>query len=97
MNIRLNIWPLIRKLIPLIHQRQVVVYDHVNLHDIDTTRNDIGRDENLIPAFPEAVNNVVTLCSILRSMQRRNLVAFCCHSLGDAVCRMPVLRREWNM
>lgn len=61
-DVRLNIrFCIIAVLIaPLIHQWQVIVHYHVNLHDIDTTRNDVRRDKDFFVSFTEAVNDRVT-------------------------------------
>ncbi len=50
MNIRLNIGTqvtlsLVRP--PIGHERQVVVNDHVHLQDIDTSGNDVRRNQDL--------------------------------------------------
>jgi hypothetical protein len=54
---------------PLIHQWQIVIHHHVDLHDVDATCDDIRRNKDFVPSFTEVVNNSVTLCGVLGTMQ----------------------------
>lgn len=92
MDIRLDIRPLISVLVPLVHERQVVVHDHVDLHDIDTTRDNVSRDEDLLLALSESVDDGISLSSVLRPVQRRDFVALCGHPLRDAVGGVSMLK-----
>ena len=51
MNVRLNVGAgvaLVPKAVALVHERQVVVDDHVDLKDVDATRDDVRGDEDLV-------------------------------------------------
>ena len=44
MDVCLNVRPLVCALDTLVHQGQIIVDDHVNLHDVDSSGNDIRGD-----------------------------------------------------
>lgn len=82
MDVSLNIRPRVTTEIspPIIHKRQIVVNDHIDLEDIDASCNDIGGDEDFFATLTEVVDDGITLGSIFRTMKRGDLVAFCNHA-----------------
>jgi hypothetical protein len=64
-----------------------VVDDHGNSGNINASRKDVGRDQNLGIAAAELVNDFITLRPLDSTGQRRNSVAFGHHSFLDFVGR----------
>lgn len=62
MDVSLNVRPVL-PLRPKIGD--IVVDDHIDLLDIDTAGDDIGGDQNLGLAVPEAIENVVSVAGHL--------------------------------
>jgi hypothetical protein len=56
--------------------RNIVVDYHVDLLDVDTSGDDIGRDEHLCLAVPERIENLVSFTSLLVSVQRGDRMTF---------------------
>ena len=52
MNVRLQIRLVVVRAVPVLvalaHKREVVVDDHVDLKDVDATRDDVRGDEDLV-------------------------------------------------
>ena len=81
-------------MVALGHERQVVVDDHVHLEDVDAACDDVRRDQHLLLALAEAVDDGVALLRVLGAVQRRDLVPLRCHPLRDAVGRVSMLNRQ---
>ena len=99
MDVRLDVGPevaLVARRVALVQERKVVIDDHVDLHDVDATRDDVRGDQDLIFALPEAVDDRITLRRVLRSVQRCDLVPFCRHPLGNAVGGVSMLNCVGN-
>jgi hypothetical protein len=47
MYVGLNVWPIVKGPIALVHQRQIIIDYHVDLEDINAPRHNICRDEDL--------------------------------------------------
>jgi hypothetical protein len=47
----------------------IVVYDHVDLLNIDTSSDDIGSDENFGLAVPESIEDTISLVGHLVSVE----------------------------
>lgn len=63
----------------------VIVYNHVHSRDIDTSRNDVGSNENLGLTIPEAVEDSITFLGELVTVERGNGMAFGNKTLGNMV------------
>lgn len=74
-----------------VHQGEIVVDNHVHLKNINTTSDDICRDQDFFTSLAEAVDDSITLGSILGTMKRSDFVTLGGHSLRDSVRGMPVL------
>lgn len=73
-------------------ERQVVVDDHVDLRNVDTTRDDVRGDEDLGLALPERLHDGVSLRGLELAMQRDDLVALGRHPSGNLVGGVSSLR-----
>lgn len=88
MNVRLHIRRHImraRSRPPVAHQRQIIVHHHINLRDINTTSDDVRRDEHFLLPVPETVDDSVSFDRVFRTMQRGDFVALGGHALRDSV------------
>lgn len=50
------------------HERQIIVHHHVDLHDIDSPRDDVRRDEHLFFPVPKSVNDSVSFRRVFSTM-----------------------------
>src|SRR5882762_5008497 len=93
MNISLYIGPSIpiEPPPPIIHQRQIIIYHHIHLQDIDPARDNVSGDEHLFATLTEIVDYGITLCSVFGTMQGGYFVPFCDHAFGNCVCCVTVL------
>lgn len=85
MQVGLRIRPVLRV------ERQVVVDDHVDLRNVDTSRDDVRRDQDFGLAVPEALHDSVAFGRFELAVQRDDLVAFVGHSAGNLVGRVSSL------
>lgn len=71
--------------------RYIVIDDHVDLLDIDTSSYDVGSDENLGLAVSETIENLVSLAKLLFTVKRGDLMSFLSQSVGDSIRRISSL------
>lgn len=72
-------------------QRQVVIYDHVDLQNVDTSRDHVCGDQHFEFAIPEVIDHPVAFPCFFGSMQRRDVMSFRHHTCGDLVCSFSPL------
>jgi len=92
MNIGLDIWPLVLGLATLVHEWQIIVYDHVDLKYVDTSGDDVGSDQDLLATFTEVVDDRVAFLCVFRAVEGGYLVSFSSHAFGDSVGGVSMLR-----
>ena len=63
----------------------IVVDDHVDLLDIDSSSDDVGGDEDFGFTVPEFVEDLVSLIRQLVSVERGDRVTFFSQPLGDSI------------
>jgi hypothetical protein len=66
-------------------QRQVVVDDHVDLRDVDSASDDVGRDKDFGLAVSEGSHDGVAFVRFELAMEGGDLVAFGGHATRDFV------------
>jgi hypothetical protein len=63
----------------------VVIHDHVDLLDVDTTGHHVGGDQDLGFTVPEPIEDAVTVLGVLLTMQGSDGVTFSLQPLGDLI------------
>jgi len=71
--------------------RNIVVDDHGDRLYIDTTGQDVGRDENFGMAETEGIDDDITLSTFITTSERDDLVTLNCHTLFDSGCCLSSL------
>ena len=66
--------------------RNVVVNYMSNMLYIDTTRGDVGCDEDTVTAFGEALKRLIALCLRTVAVNLRGGVTGTNETAGDAIC-----------
>jgi hypothetical protein len=61
----------------------VIVDNHRDRRDINSSGNDIGRDEHFGGSSPESVNDTIAVCTHQRGAQVGNFMAVCNHAFLD--------------
>lgn len=54
----------------------IVIDNHVDLLNVDPSRDDIGRDEHLCLAVPERIEDFVSFASLLVTVERGDRMTF---------------------
>ena len=75
------------------HVGYIVIDDHVDLLNIDTSSDDVGSDEYLGLAVSEIIEDLVSFIRQLFTVERSDRVAFFSQSLGDLICGVSSLPR----
>jgi hypothetical protein len=63
----------------------IVINDHVDLLDIDTSGNDVGGDQDLCLGVTEGIEDPISVVRLFISVKRGDRVTFCRESLSDLV------------
>jgi len=63
----------------------IVVYNHVDLLNIDTSSDDVGSNEDFGLTVPESIEDFISLIGHLVSMEGSYRVAFLSQPVGDLV------------
>ena len=63
----------------------IVVDNHVDLLDIDTSSDDIGGNEDFGLAVSESIEDVISVIRLLVSVERSDRVTFISQPLGDSI------------
>lgn len=75
------------------HDGHVVVDDHVDLLNVDTPSDDVGRDEDFGLSITESVQNRISLVALFLSVQRGDRVALAVQPVGDPVRSVFALKQ----
>lgn len=68
---------------PTLIDRKVEIHNHGDLFDVDTARHDVRRDEHLLFAFAETVDDVYPLIDLQLSAKEGDGVPFSAHRFSQ--------------
>ena len=70
----------------------IVIDDHRDCRNIETTSKDVGGNENLRNSITELLDNSITICSIESSVNRTDFVASIAQCAVEFICCAALLR-----
>ena len=70
---------------PLSQCRQIIVDDHGDLTDVDSSSDDVRGDQDFGVTLPETVDGAVTIAGIFATMKGRDRMTLCDHTIRNVI------------